>query len=122
MNLLPLFLKDRATLELPIVNSDYKQIVIRELAYKNLRQEDLITECTIEVGGEKVIFKKINKSDKVYYIDGIKGNEMFIPLDENKYLTFKLVISCHDFQKCHCRDHRFQLNISGLGERVPEII
>ena len=111
MKLLPLFLMDGRTYELPIVNEGCRQIILHDLIYKS-GAEDLITECHLHVNDEVYSYRKKNNGSRVFYLDGIEKKDTRITVNTEDNVKFSLKISCEDFNKCLCQQRQFQLNIS----------
>lgn len=116
INLLPLFLTPGQTIELPIVIPGCTHVHLHELVYRNYREKDLIRRCIVHVNEQVVDYVKHAGNDKIYHVDGDPDAGRMIRLSEDDNLRFTLEVSCEDFSKCHCRKHKFQLNISALLE------
>jgi hypothetical protein len=115
MKLLPLFLVDGRTYELPIVNTSCGQIILHDLVYKS-NSEDLITECQLHVNGEVFRYRKNDHQSRVFHLDGVENKNTRISVDISNNLKISLKIACKDFSKCHCQQRQFQLNISANCE------
>jgi hypothetical protein len=91
-------------------------VQLHELVYKNYKDKDLIKRCIIHVNDQVVDYVKQEEADKTYYIDGSPETERMVTLSDNEHIRFSLEVSCEDFSRCHCRQHKFQLNISAVME------
>lgn len=115
VNLLPLHLQHGRTFDLPIVILNCKQIILHDLVYKN-NGEDLIKQCKVTINGKELSYNRSKNQSKTYYINGEENSQQFIDLEHGKDLKVSLQVSCHDFNLCHCKEHRFHLNISAVCE------
>jgi hypothetical protein len=113
ISLLPLLLQHGRTFDLPIVIPNCKQIVLRDLVYKN-RGEDLIKRCKVTINGKDISYNRSKNQRKTYYINGEENSQQVIDVEQDKDLKVSLQVSCHDFNLCHCKEYRFQLNISAI--------
>lgn len=113
--MLPLLLQHGRTFDLPIVMPNCRQVVLRDLIYRN-KGEDLITQCRVSINGVEVTYNRSHEHEKTYYVNGQKDAEHIIDVEPQQDLRISLEISCHDFSLCHCRDHRFHLNMLAICE------
>jgi hypothetical protein len=113
VSLLPLLLQHGRTFDLPIVIPDCKQIVLRDLVYKN-SGADLIRQCKVTINGKDISYDRSKNQHKTYYINGEENSRQVIDVEHEKDLKVSLHVSCYDFELCSCKEHRFQLNISAV--------
>jgi hypothetical protein len=55
-----------------------------------------------------------SKNLKTYYINGEENPEQVIDVEHEEDLKVSLQVSCRDFNLCHCKEYRFQLNLSAI--------
>ena len=114
IQLLPLLLSPGKSQEVSISIPGCNKLILKELIYRNSAEADLIEECYVIVNGNSFRFQKSEHNDKIYLVKGEKDMQVELEIDPAVDVDFKLEVVCQDFNVCHCKQHRFQLNISAL--------
>ncbi|MBL7931859.1 MAG: hypothetical protein JNL60_08155, partial [Bacteroidia bacterium] len=85
VSMLPMLLQHGRIFDLPIVIPNCRQLVLRDLIYKN-KDQDLITQCRVIVNGIEVTYNRSVIHPKTYYINGEKDSEFIIDVEPEKDL------------------------------------
>lgn len=112
--LLPLFLNIGKTHEFPIVIPSCNRIHFHQLKHKNSGARDRITSARVFIENTEVRFQRAGNSEE-FFVNGVQGNSAEVQVaDLSKPIAIRLEVECEDFSSCHCRQNRFQLNLSAV--------
>lgn len=111
MKMLPVFLTNKKTIEMPIMHN-CERIILNKLVC-NYRGNFDINNCTIYFNGTPVKYQKKSKPGRtVFFVDGIPSNVKSFHLLSPCHVNFMLAFSCPEEEKQFYSAVKFSLHLS----------